>query len=633
MKFIITMLFAGAFILPLQAQDVLSLDPLSITSSRINQKVSETGRSITVIEGKLIERLPVNSLDELLKYAASVEIQQRGPAGAQADIVVRGGTFQQVLVLMDGVKINDPITGHFSGYMPIVASQIERIEILRGPAAAAYGSEAVGAVINIISKTFASFNKEKTLRGNAGVATGEYGYLMAHAGVQKTNEKINYSVAAQTTNADGQLLRGNNRGYFNNHLFSANAAIALNNKWKAMLQSSYDDRDFAAQNFYTTFASDTAVERVRTFWSHAKLKREANNSSDEIDIAYKNTNDVYQFNPAANANDNTSGLLTIQYIHSKKIKASLFYNAGIMAEQRSIKSNDRGNHSNQHISAFGSVTYKYKKLSFNPGVRVVSDKNYGIEILPQANLLYRAGKLGLRANAGRAIRSADFTERYNNYNRTRVTGGSIGNPDLEAERSWSYEAGADLYLKNLKISAAWFYRDQNNVIDYVATPYADMPRKENLVPNGSYALAKNIKAVNTRGLELELSYQQKINEHSQLYVNAAATFLKSSSTDAVPSFYIISHARTLLQQSVVYNFKKLNIAVTSIYKERNRAQAPGINAFVSPNYWLVNVKTAYQINRFNVFVAVNNVGNIRYSDLLGSKMPQSWTTAGVNLYF
>lgn len=633
MKLIITILLTGAFVLPLQAQNVLSLDPLSITSSRINQKVSETGRSITVIEGKIIERLPVNSLDELLKYAASVEIQQRGPAGAQADIVVRGGTFQQVLVLMDGVKINDPITGHFSGYMPIVASQIERIEILRGPAAAAYGSEAVGAVINIISKTFATFNKEKTLQGNAGIAAGEYGYLMAHAGVQKTNEKINYSVAAQTTNADGQLLRGNNRGYFNNHLFSANAAIALYNKWKAMLQSSYDDRDFAAQNFYTTFVSDTAVERVRTFWSHAKLKREANNSSDEIDIAYKNTNDVFQFNPAANANDNTSGLLTLQYIHSKKVSATLFYNAGIMAEQRNIKSNDRGNHSNQHIAAFGSVTYKYKKLSFNPGVRVVSDKNYGVEILPQANLLYRTGKLGLRANAGRAIRSADFTERYNNYNRKLVTGGSIGNPDLEAERSWSYEAGADLYLKKWKISAAWFYRDQNNVIDYVATPYADMPRKENLVPNGSYALAKNIKAVNTSGLELELSYQQKINEHSQLYVNAAATFLKSSSTDAVPSFYIISHARTLIQQSVVYNFKKLNVAVTSIYKERNRAQAPGINAFVSPNYWLVNVKTAYQINRFNVFVAVNNVGNIRYSDLLGSKMPQSWTTAGVNLYF
>lgn len=633
MKLIITMLLTGAFVLPLQAQNVLSLDPLSITSSRINQKVSETGRSITVIEGKTIERLPVNSLDELLKYAASVEIQQRGPAGAQADIVVRGGTFQQVLVLMDGVKINDPITGHFSGYMPIVASQIERIEILRGPSAATYGSEAVGAVINIISKTFATFNKEKKLHGNAGLAAGEYGYLMAHAGVHKTNEKINYSVAAQTTNADGQLLRGNNRGYFNNHLFSANAAIVLNNKWKAMLQTSYDDRDFAAQNFYTTFTSDTAVERVRTFWSHAKLKREANKSSDEIDIAYKNTNDVYQFNPGANANDNTSGLLTLQYIHSKKISASLFYNAGIMAEQRSIKSNDRGNHNNQHVAAFGSVTYKYKKLSFNPGVRVVSDKNYGVEILPQANILYRTGKLGLRANAGRAIRSADFTERYNNYNRTLVTGGSIGNPDLEAERSWSYEAGADLYLKNWKISAAWFYRDQNNVIDYVATPYADMPRKENLVPTGSYALAKNIKAVNTRGLELELSYQKKINEHSQLYVNAAATFLKSSSTDAVPSFYIISHARTLLQQSVVYNFKKLNVSFTSIYKERNRAQAPGINAFVSPSYWLVNVKTAYQINRFNVFVAVNNVGNIRYSDLLGSKMPQSWTTAGVNLYF
>jgi len=632
-KLLITAYLLGAMVLPARAQEIIALDPLSITSSRIDQKVSETGRSITVIEGKLIERLPVNSLDELLKYAASVEIQQRGPAGAQADIVVRGGTFQQVLVLIDGIKINDPITGHFSGYMPIATSQIERIEILRGPAAAGYGSEAVGAVINIISKTFAQFKKEKALSGNAGIAAGEYGYWMAHAGFQKTNEKINYSIAGQTTNADGQLLRGNNRGYFNNHLFSANAAVKLSNKWKAMLHSSYDDRDFAAQNFYTSFASDTAVERVRTWWSHAKLKRETNNGSDEIDIAYKNTNDVYQFNPAAIANDNTSGLFTLQYVHSKKISSSFFYNAGIMAEQRTIRSNDRGNHQNQHIAGFGSIVYKYKKFSVNPGLRIVHDKNYGTEILPQANLLYRTGKLGLKANAGRAIRSADFTERYNNYNKSIVTGGSIGNPDLQAERSWSYEVGADLYFNHLKISAAWFYRDQNNVIDYVATPYADMPRKENLVPTGSYALAKNIKKVYTSGLEIELNYQKKIHQHSQLYVNIAATFLRSSSSDAVPSFYIISHAKTLLQQTIIYHYKKLNTAITSIYKERNPRQAPGINAIVSPHYWLVNVKTAYQFKQFNLFVAVNNIGNVRYSDLLGSKMPQSWTTAGLNLSF
>jgi iron complex outermembrane receptor protein len=189
------------------------------------------------------------------------------------------------------------------------------------------------------------------------------------------------------------------------------------------------------------------------------------------------------------------------------------------------------------------------------------------------------------------------------------------------------------YFKNVKISAAWFYRDQNNVIDYVVTPYADMPRRENLIPTGSYALAKNIKTVRTSGLELELAYQQQLNENSHLFVNAAATFLKSNSSDAVPSFYIISHARILLQQTVVYNYKKLNMALTSIYKERNRAQAPGINAFVNPHYWLVNVKTSYQFKRINVFMAVNNIGNIRYSDLLGSKMPQSWTTAGLNLHF
>src|SRR5688572_27153878 len=122
----------------LYAQDAIDLNPVTITSSRTAQKVNQTGRNITVLNGKLFEQLPVHSLDELLKYVPGVEIQQRGPAGAQSDIVIRGGTFQQVLVLLDGIKINDPVTGHFSSYMPVTPYEIERIEILRGPAAAIY---------------------------------------------------------------------------------------------------------------------------------------------------------------------------------------------------------------------------------------------------------------------------------------------------------------------------------------------------------------------------------------------------------------------------------------------------------------------------------------------------------------
>ncbi|HRF24346.1 MAG TPA: TonB-dependent receptor plug domain-containing protein, partial [Chitinophagaceae bacterium] len=88
------------------------------------------------------------------RYLPGVEVQQRGPQGSQSDIVLRGGTFQQVLVIIDGIKLNDPLTGHFNSYIPINTDEIERIEILKGAASAIYGSEAVGGVINIITKTF-----------------------------------------------------------------------------------------------------------------------------------------------------------------------------------------------------------------------------------------------------------------------------------------------------------------------------------------------------------------------------------------------------------------------------------------------------------------------------------------------
>jgi vitamin B12 transporter len=77
-----------------------------------------------------------------------------GPMGTQSDFVLRGGTFQQVLVVLDGLRLNDPITGHFSSYVPITPGEIERIEVLKGASSAIYGSDAVGGVIHIITKTF-----------------------------------------------------------------------------------------------------------------------------------------------------------------------------------------------------------------------------------------------------------------------------------------------------------------------------------------------------------------------------------------------------------------------------------------------------------------------------------------------
>ena len=128
-----------------QEQEV-ELDPVTITSSLSAVTSSKTGRNIIVIKGEDFLKLPVHSIDDLLRYVPGVEIQARGPMGAQSDIVLRGGTFQQVLVIVDGIRINDPLTGHFNSYIPIAPSEIERIEILKGASSAIYGSDAVSEV-------------------------------------------------------------------------------------------------------------------------------------------------------------------------------------------------------------------------------------------------------------------------------------------------------------------------------------------------------------------------------------------------------------------------------------------------------------------------------------------------------
>lgn len=621
--------------LNLQAQNSLDLNPVTITSTRAPQKISETGRSITVINGELFRQLPVSSIDELLKYVPGVEVQSRGPMGAQSDIVIRGGTFQQVLVMVDGIKLNDPLTGHFSSYIPVAPYEIDRIEILRGPAAAVYGAEAVGGVINVITKNFSQFKKEKNTSAHIGLTGGQYNLINANAGVRFTGEKVNAAIGVLSNNTSGQLLRGNNRGYLHNHTISSSLAFALKNNWQLSLRNSYDTRDFSAQNFYTTFTSDTATEKVDTWWNQVQLKKQTEKNSQQLDIVYKSTHDHYLYNASSIANDNRSNYLTLQYLFAHKLNNKLNLSLGTQLDRRGITSNDRGDHATHHGAVFGTVLITENKLKISPSLRADWDESYGAALLPQLNIAYQLKHFTLRGNAGRAIRSADFTERYNNYNKEIVRSGTIGNPDLKTENSWSYEAGADAFFGNhFKASVTGFYRDQNDVIDFVATPYADMPRKDNLVPGSTYALAKNIKHVTTKGIETEISWQQVFSKDQNLYINAGITFLKSESSDAAPSFYIISHAKTLIQSTLIYTLKKISLSTNFVYKDRGAKQAPAINALLTKDYFLWNAKLTYSIcNKAKIFVAVNNITDIKYSDLLGSIMPRRWNSGGVSIDF
>lgn len=612
------------------SQEYKELEPINITNSRTFQNNSNSGKNITIIDGSYFEKMPVSSLDELLKFTPGIEVQQRGPAGSQADIIIRGGTFQQVLVLIDGMKFNDPITGHFSGYIPVTPSEIARIEILKGPAAAMYGSEAVGGVVHIISKSFLNKTVANQEKLHYNITAGMYGLINVQAGIFKKIGNHRFQIGAVSNNADGHLLRSQKRGYFHNQTFSGSYSTTFKNQWQLMIHSSIDQRDFAAENYYTTFKSDTANELVKTWWNHAKLKKTKQNKSDEIDAVFKSTNDHYVYNPSSTANENQSMLIDLQYTHLKTVSSKMNYVYGLLLEQKQIQSNDRGNHSNNHAAVFGASTIKINKLFLNPGIRLISDENYGFNFLPQLNASLPIHQWTIRGGFGKAIRSADFTERYNNFNKRIVKGGSIGNPDLTAEKSWNYETGIDYSSKHFKCSASGFYRNQNELIDFVNTAFKDIPRNLNLDSNGKFAFAKNIKTVNTTGAEFEVNYSFRIKSLS-ISFNNSALILDSKSSDSVPSYYILSHAKFLLQQTLIFKYNKTEICVSSLYKKRNAQSASAINAYCSPSYWLANFKIQRYFSKASVFISSTNIGDINYSDLLGSKMPGRWTSCGLTI--
>ncbi len=613
-----------------RAQEI-TLDPVTVSTSMLEKRTSETGRNLTVIRGEDIRDLPANSIDEILRYLPGLEMQARGPMGAQSDIVLRGGTFQQVLVVVDGLRINDPTTGHFSSYIPISPSEISRIEILKGASSSIYGSEAVGGVVSVITKAFEGNLESDDRLAEGSVAVGVNGLLNGKIGGHLKSGKLTIAGGVLSNNASGQEQRGI-KGYFHNHTASLSARYQVTDYLHVTYRAAFDQRDFAAQNFYTAFASDTATEKVSGWWHQLEVGRKKGTSAITFRGGYKKATDDYLYNSVSIPNKNISGLWQGLLTWQKQVSGNTDLIGGLHYQQRQIRSNDRGNHTIQQLAPFIAASHRIGDLTLHPSLRLDWRESIGSELVPQLNVSYKLENWQLRASAGKTIRDADFTERYNNFNKAVVTGGSIGNPSLKAERSLSYELGFDwFYGANWKVSASFFQRNQKDMIDYVPTAYDGMPRKENLVPTGSYALAENIASVKTKGAELDIQYSYRMSGHQRISGAAGITVLDSEQSGVVPSFYLSSHAKLLANAYVSYRFRRLHVSLNGLYKRREPREASALVTQVEKSYFLLNAQAGFDLipGKLTVYAQVDNLTDTIYSDLLGAVMPRRWVMGGI----
>ena len=613
----------------------MELDEVTVQSTLIDLKAAETGRSIDVISGAQLQSLPVTTIDELLRYIPGIDAQQRGAFGAQTDFSLRGSNFNQVLVLIDGQKINDPLTAHFNSNIPISPSEIERIEVIHGPASLEYGPDATGGVINILTKTF-SKNQQFGTHADAKLSYGQHNLVNSSAGAFYGTDKFRVSGGGLYNKSDGNTLESGLKGFFDIRNASVSGQYQINNNWSASYRYANDFRYFNAANFYTDYKSDKAIERVKRQRHQFQLIHADENYTTKILASYVSTNDYYKFSPTSSPNDNSSGDYNLQVLQQIKVSPEFTNVLGATADRRTVVSTNRGTHALNHLALFATVSVKpIEKIVLNGGIREDFDQNYGHFFLPQVSASYKViNPLIIRAAWGRSVRAADFTENYNdNYKAdTLKTSPGIGNRNLLPEKSWNTELGFDLKIvQGITLSTTYFNRMANDIIDYIKFPGSQIQIEGlKLVPTTLYYYAQNSIKSNTNGVESRISVNRKIEAVSVNFTGGYTILMIDTSNNNVGKYAMLQPSQ-LINGNLSLSYGPVLCSIDGLYKVRNKLYDKSLNTNLISSYtvWNTNVDIALYKNIGFLTFSVYNVFNKKYSDFLGAEMPGRWISGGL----
>ena len=169
-----------------------------VTAAATPVELGTVTRTLTVITREQIARMPVHSIADVLRLTASVDVRARGERGVQSDFAVRGATFGQMLVLVDGVRLNDAQSGHHNGDIPVPLEAVERIEILHGPGSSLFGADAFGGTVNVITR------RETPASGV--LETGSFGLVRGEGQVGGTRGDVREMLAASVDRSHGFMF-------------------------------------------------------------------------------------------------------------------------------------------------------------------------------------------------------------------------------------------------------------------------------------------------------------------------------------------------------------------------------------------------------------------------------------------
>ncbi len=465
-----------------EAQErALPLDTIAVIGSRVSAELPLRTRGVQVLDRAFLDALPARSVADALRWALGVELMARSPA--QADVAIRGGTFEQVLVLVDGVRMSDPQTGHFDLDLAVPLDRVERIEVLRGPASAQYGSDAVGGVVNVVTRSAEQGVGVRAEGGSFGT-----GLLAMDAGFYRPGG-IRGVFSAEGGRSDGHRDGTD----WDTRIASLRLEAPLS-EGRLRLDAGRARRAFGAADFYAPFPSyeRTDTETVSLAWipgSGAKVRVEPR-------LSWRGHDDDFTLirdNPPVYRNIHRStqlgGDLTVRFQPSERSVVAV----GADAARHALESNALGERSEHRAAAFAEVGLAAAGgVDVSLGVRHDRHEVWGGFTSPSlAVAVAVAPGFRVRGSWNRSFRGPSWTERY------YADPGHVPNPELGPERGSAWEAGMHWQAgAGVELSGAFFRRTAEGLIDWARTPADGDSAPGPWIP-------RNVNEARFRGVEAE----------------------------------------------------------------------------------------------------------------------------------
>ena len=584
-----------------QSLEGQALDSITITSARIELPFKENSRTITVISSKDIQESPATNLAELLQQEAGIDVRRQGVNGMQADLYIRGGSFDQTLLLIDGIKVEDPQTGHHTLNIALPLEVIERIEIIKGPAARVFGQNAFTGAINIVTKSSVDHIN------SVGYKSGSYDQQQGAVTLGTQLESATVIGHASVNTSEGYRY---NTDFENQNYFIKGRFNTTSNPIDVI--GYLAKRKFGANQFYAVESGSDQYEETQSSLVGASSKFETETFKITPRVYWKRTQDMYLFkreDPSFFRNLHISNKTGVQ-VNASYTSTAGITGFGVDVAKVFMTSTNLGERDRLMANLFLEHRFSLanNSLDITPGLSVNYFSDFKFHAFPGVDVGYTINeRFKAYANIGYTYRVPTYTDLY------YVGRTDLGNENLVPEEALSEEAGLKYFGTSFNAYVAVFNRSSNNLIDYTKENEADKWE------------ATNLKSLNSKGAELNVSSRFKSGLYTQ-NINLGYTYLDENLSDVKTAYskYVINSLKHHFTATFRSQFVK-NLSQSIVYKFAERASGT--------SYSVVDVQATLTISDLELSIIGNNIFNAEYVETGFVPMPKGNVLVGVKYSF